>query len=73
MSAHIKCTCGRKRGDHTDLVATARRCNYSAFNGYHFTPSRYSTVICIRFGCHGTWRSKEKYVDSLPDATKDFH
>jgi hypothetical protein len=68
MSAHIKCTCGRKRGDHTDLVVKMRRYNCSAFNGYHYTPSQYSMISCTRPSCYGTWRSKEKYVDSLPDA-----
>ena len=33
MSGRIPCFCGRKRGDHSDLVCTMYRCNYSAFNG----------------------------------------
>lgn len=67
MSAREKCTCGRKRGDHKDLVVTQRNCNYSAFNGYHYTPSDYSQVVCLRPGCNGSWRSKADYVDGLPD------
>lgn len=67
MSARNKCICGRKRGDYTDLIVTQRRCNHSAFNGYHRTPSDYSNVVCTRKGCWGTWRTKASYVESLPD------
>jgi len=71
MSVHIKCSCGRKRGDYSDLVVTRRNCNYSAFNGYHYTPSDYSSVCCTRPGCRGFWRSKGLYVDMVPDAPSD--
>jgi hypothetical protein len=40
-------------------------CNYSAFNGYHFTPSDYSAVQCLT--CGASWRTKAKYVSDLPD------
>lgn len=66
MSNHIKCECGRKSGDHEDLVVVQYKCNYSAFNGYHYTVSDYSEVRCVRPGCHGQWRTKAKYVDDLP-------
>lgn len=39
------------------------RCNHSAFNGYHMTPSDYSQVHCL--SCGAGWRSKGQYVDSL--------
>jgi hypothetical protein len=42
------------------------RCNHSAFNGYHYTPSDYSTVRCCSCGAVG--RTKAKYVDSLREA-----
>lgn len=45
---------------------TQRHCNFSAFNGYHYTPSDYSRVRCPL--CGKTWRSKGAYVDELPDA-----
>jgi len=45
---------------------TVRKANYSAFNGYHRTPSAYSEVRCP--ACPTTWRTKAKYVDTLPDA-----
>lgn len=44
---------------------TVRKANYSAFNGYHRTPSAYSEVRCPT--CPTTWRTKARYVDTLPD------
>lgn len=38
--------------------------NHSAFNGYRSTSSNYSQVHCL--SCRATWRSKGRYVDSLP-------
>jgi hypothetical protein len=70
MSGHIKCTCGRKRGDHSDLVVTERKCGYDLrANRYGMTES--SRVHCTRPGCYGSWRTKAKYVDSLPDEVRD--
>jgi hypothetical protein len=46
-------------------VVTARECNYSAFSGYHWTPSDYSALRCGR--CGASWRTKAKYVDQLLD------
>lgn len=66
MSVRIPCTCGRKKSDHSDLVVVKYKCNFSAFNGYHYTPSDYSEVRCIRPSCNGTWRTKGKYIDDLP-------
>lgn len=43
-----------------------RNGNYSAFNGYHFTPSDYSLVRCT--SCGALWRTKAKFVYGLPDA-----
>jgi len=67
MSGHNKCSCGRGRRDHTDLVVLTRKGNFSAFNGYRWTPSAYSCVKCVRPGCPGMWRTKDAYVDNLPD------
>ena len=39
------------------------RCNYSAFNGYRWTPSDYSCVTCNK--CGRIWRTKAKYADYL--------
>lgn len=48
-----------------NLIVLKRRCNYSAFNGYHRTPSDYSTVKCT--ACNFSWRTKASYVESLKD------
>lgn len=42
-----------------------RECNYSAFNGGRWTPSRYSLLTCLR--CGAWWRSKGSYVRHLKD------
>lgn len=47
----------------------ALRGNASAFNGYHWTRSDWSAVVCLRPHCTGTWRTKSSYVDRLPDCT----
>lgn len=65
MSYTIHCTCGRKKGDYSDLVIVEYKCNHSAFNGYHYTPSDYSLVRCTRPGCIGLWRTKAAYVDKI--------
>ena len=64
MSGGVSCKCQRP-----ERVVTMRNCNYSAFNGYRFTPSRYSQVKCVQ--CGATWRSRAAYVDALPDATPE--
>jgi len=52
---------------HRETWDVVVRCgNYSAFNGYHFTPSDYSLVRCTTCGSH--WRTKAAYVAVLPDA-----
>lgn len=65
MSCRNKCTCGRKKGDHKDLEVLQYKCNYSAFNGYRYTPSKYSFLKCTRKGCVGCFRTKAKYVDEI--------
>lgn len=63
MSMGNSCICKRKRGDIKDLVCLQYKCNYSAFNGYRYTPSDYSSVHCKR--CGAVWRTKAKFVDKL--------
>lgn len=46
-----------------------RLCNHSAFNGYHYTPSEWSSLLCLR--CHTVWRTKADYVTHLLDATDE--
>lgn len=49
----------------------ARKCNYSAFNGYRRTRSDYSEIVCERRlgGCAARWRTKAAYVADIPDLT----
>lgn len=60
--------CGDRKAHRAFWVVVERRCNYSAFNGYHRTPSDYSLVRCTAPDCRGLWRTKAVYVDALPDA-----
>lgn len=60
------CTCPK---DKRQWKVLDRNCNYSAFNGYHWTSSDYSRVWCLKCGC--SWRTKANYVASLPDGTRD--
>lgn len=45
-----------------EVVVTVRCGNYSAFNGYHFTPSDWSELRC---GCRVRWRSNARYVAAV--------
>ena len=63
MSGGVPCECKPKT--KVNWVVTGRRCNYSAFNGYHRTSSDYSQVHCRK--CRGVWRTKADYVDRLSD------
>ena len=56
---------GHCRCDISYWRVHTRRANYSAFNGYHWTPSAYSALHCTN--CGHCWRSKAKYVDKIPD------
>jgi hypothetical protein len=59
--------CEDRKGHREYWRVQMRRCNYSAFNGYHWTPSDYSLVRCTAPHCRGAWRTKAAYVDALPD------
>jgi hypothetical protein len=52
----------------TDWEVVDWRCNYSAFSGYHYTPSSYSGLRCR--ACGARWRTNAKYVDRLPHAAR---
>lgn len=57
------------------------RCNHSAFNGYHYTPSDYSAIVCQakaelgpcneRVQQNAWWRTKAAYVEQLADPAPD--
>lgn len=42
----------------------ARNGNFSAFNGYRWTPSDYSELKCR--ACGAIWRTKARYVSTIP-------
>lgn len=60
--ANLQC----QREHRARWVVLQRKCNHSAFNGYHWTPSDYSCLRCTE--CGRVWRTKAAYVDGLPDA-----
>ena len=68
MSGGKACRCERSQ-DRASWLVTARRCNFSAFNGYRRTPSAWSEIRCVEElgGCGERWRTKAAYVDQLPD------
>lgn len=63
VSFYCKCPERRKPLAQRDWTITQYRCNYSAFNGYHYTNSDWSALRCNACGACG--RSKAKYVDEL--------
>jgi hypothetical protein len=64
MSAGTAC---QQRAEHfSTWVVTSYKENYSAFNGYHRTPSAYSEVCCET--CGQRWRTRAAYVEQLPVA-----
>ena len=75
MSAHNPCVCGERLKPLAERkwVVTQYRCNHSAFNGYHRTPSAYSAIRCegtteSGHRCTGFWRTKAAYVERLRKA-----
>ncbi len=64
MSGAPACKCKPR-----NLVIIDYRCNHSAFNGYHRTPSDYSCLRCLTCGSY--FRTKADYVRSLPFATDE--
>lgn len=66
MSVSFSCKCeerSKKLVQQRNWVVIEYRCNYSAFNGYHYTSSDYSLVMCLTCGAIG--RTKAKYVEDL--------
>lgn len=56
------------RDHREDWRVVDRHCNYSAFNGYHRTPSDYSKLLCLF--CWRVWRTKGQYADVLPELSE---
>lgn len=61
MTKGNKCNCNKP-----DWVIIHYKHNHSAFESPKYAPhySEYSTVYCN--SCGGLWRTKAKYVESLP-------
>lgn len=66
MSGGRGCRCKIKNHDNWRVLQY--KCNHSAFNGYNYTPSDYSSITCVE--CHSCWRTKAKYVDKLQHYVK---
>ena len=73
MSQGVSCKCpeAKKRVKERRWFVLQRQCNYSAFSGYHYTPSDYSCVQC--HACGMAWRTKASYVDNLKDGGNVFN
>jgi len=67
MAVSFSCNCAERKKPVTERnwIVVNRECNYSAFSGYRWTPSRYSLVHCRE--CRALGRTKAKYVDQLKD------
>ncbi len=67
MSQGVACKCpeSKKPADQRNWIVLQRRCNYSAFSGYRYTPSDYSCIQC--HACGMVWRTKADYVSILKD------
>jgi hypothetical protein len=65
MSGGPACTCEEvaKPPEERRWLILDYKCNYSKFNGSHYTPSDYSAVQCR--GCGRIWRTKAAYVEKL--------
>lgn len=55
----------RVKGHRPSWRVRVRYANYSAFSGYHRTPSAYSDLVCLI--CGACWRTKAAYVATIPD------
>lgn len=68
MAHTFNCQCAERKKPVAERkwVVTQRRCNHSAFSGYHYTPSDWSTVRCL--ACRAVGRTKASYVSQLADA-----
>jgi len=73
MSVSFGCKCKErlKPVEERNWVILQNHCRHSAFDGYKWAYSDYSTVHCLTCGTCG--RTKAKYVDYLRDAVdEDF-
>ena len=65
MSVSFSCKCEERKKPikERNWEIVQYKCNYSAFNGYHYTPSNYSHIRCNT--CQACGRTKANYVTTL--------
>lgn len=65
MSKSFNCKCKERDKPiaQRNWEITQYRCNHSAFSGYHYTPSDYSTIHCKT--CDSWGRTKAAFVKQL--------
>lgn len=65
MSGGDACQCPERKKPvkERNWVVRQYMCNHSAFNGYHYTPSDWSSINCRE--CRHVWRTKAAYVFQL--------
>lgn len=70
MAVSFSCKCDERKKPVAERNWTViqYRSHHSAFAGYHYTISDYSTVRCC--SCHSVGRTKAGYVDDLHAAGK---
>lgn len=68
INVHQTCADGQPGHPLDRAKVSVRMGNFSAFSGYHFTPSDYSEVVCG--DCGTRWRTKARYVDRLPGTSQ---
>ena len=65
MSGGDACKCEERKKPvgERKWVCLQYKCNFSAFNGYRYTPSDYSCVSCE--ACGALWRTKAAWAGLL--------
>lgn len=65
MSMGPACTCPERAKplEERDWTVLQFQCNHSAFNGYHYTHSDWSSITCNK--CRALWRTKADYVTDV--------
>jgi hypothetical protein len=68
MSGGTVCKCPESKKPMAERAweVTQRKCNHSAFSGYHYTTSNYSACRCTK--CRAVWRTTARYTYTLKDA-----
>lgn len=67
MSVSFSCHCAERKKPVAKRRwrVIQRKCNHSRFNGSRYTPSAYSSLVCLSCGVVG--RTNAKYVDKIED------